>query len=92
MNWLRALFGGKRSQFRFNPQWKEEMVVTGPGGHFTLYFPIGVPTAILPTQDVWPDVAPAWAIDLWPQLKAELEQWCGENNVRFELDPEAAVY
>jgi hypothetical protein len=92
IGWLGRLFGAKRALFRFDLRWKEEMVVTGPGGQFTLYFPMGNPTAVLPTEEAWPRLAPAWAIDLWPELKAELEQWCAANKVRLELDPAAAVY
>lgn len=37
-----------RTAFRFAPRWKEELVVTGPGGAFILDLPMGVLTAVLP--------------------------------------------
>lgn len=77
--------------FRFTPRWKEELVVAGPGGSFILALPMGVLTACLPTEQAWPTVAPAWAIDLWPVLKPELERWCAANGAGLEIDPTATV-
>ncbi len=78
--------------FRFLPRWKEELVVTGPGGSFVLELPMGILSAYLPTEDAWPARAPAWAIDLWPALKRELESWCLKNNARLFVDETALVY
>jgi hypothetical protein len=78
--------------FAFHPRWKEELVCTGPGGSFILELPMGILTACLPTQDAWQRKAPPWARDLWPQLKAELEDWCRANNAGFVIDEAAAVY
>jgi len=77
--------------FRFTARWKEELVVTGPGGSFILELPMGILTARLPTEQAWPTVAPNWAVDLWPVLKTELEQWCRANDAGLEVDPHASV-
>jgi hypothetical protein len=92
MGWLGRLFGGKRLTFQFSPRWKEMMIVTGPGGHFTLDFWMGIPTISLPPEERWRDVAPSWAAELWPELKAELEDWCRNNNTKLEIDEKAGVY
>jgi hypothetical protein len=78
--------------FDFAPRWKEELVCTGPGGSFILEFPMGVPSAYLPTEEEWARRSPVWAKDLWPVLRAELEQWCKENKAMFYIDPTAHVY
>jgi hypothetical protein len=77
--------------FRFTARWKEELVVVGPGGSFILELPMGILTARLPTEQVWPTIAPVWAVDLWPALKAELERWCAASNADLEIDPTATV-
>lgn len=66
--------------------------MTGPGGSFVLYFPMGMPAAVLPSEERWAEVSPAWAADLWPQLRAELEEWCHASKVGFDIDPGAGVY
>lgn len=53
---------------------------------------MGVLSAYLPTEEVWPQKAPAWAKDLWPVLKSELEAWCKANHAKFVLDPAATVF
>ena len=78
--------------FKFQPRWKEELVVTGPGGSFILELPMGILSAYLPTEQVWERKAPSWAKDLWPDLKKELEVWCKENKAEFVIDETAAVY
>lgn len=80
------------NMFKFEPRWKEELVVTGPGGAFVLELPMGVLSAYLPTQSVWERKAPTWAKDLWPQLKQELEAWCVKNKAQFIVDETAGVY
>jgi hypothetical protein len=50
--------------FQFKPRWKEELVVSGPGGSFVLELPMGVLSAYLPTEETWRSKAPAWAADL----------------------------
>lgn len=77
--------------FRFLARWKEELVVTGPGGSFILELPMGVLTACLPTHEVWWTVAPEWAVDLWPVLRAELGKWCAANSADLQIDPSATV-
>ena len=81
-----------RTAFRFAPRWKEELVVTGPGGASILDLPMGVLTAVLPAEPAWRATAPAWAADQWPTLKAELEDWCLANDARLEISETAAVY
>ena len=80
------------SVFQFKPRWKEELVVTGPGGTFVLELPMGILSAYLPPQELWPEKAPEWARDLWPTLKAELEAWCRANEAKFIIDPTAGVW
>lgn len=80
------------SLFEFQPRWKEELVVTGPGGMFVLDLPMGVLSAYLPTEAEWKKRAPAWAADLWPELKQALELWCSRNEARFIIDEMAGVY
>ncbi len=74
--------------FDFAPRWKEELVVTGPGGSFILELVLAV---YLPTEEVWPTIAPDWAVAFWPELKAELEQWCAANKAGLKIDPTATV-
>lgn len=81
-----------RQTFSFQPRWKEELVVTGPGGTFVLELPMGILSAYLPTEPVWREKAPAWATDLWPVLKAELEQWCLNNKANLYIDETAGIY
>ena len=78
--------------FGFQPQWKELLICTGPGGRFVLDFPMGVPTVVLPAEARWQEVAPGWALPLWPALSAELHAWCRDNHVRLEIDPHGGVY
>ena len=80
------------STFTFQARWKEELVCTGPGGTFVLELPMGVLSAYLPTETAWKDKSPAWAHDLWPVLRTELEQWCVENKAQFFIDPTAGVF
>lgn len=78
--------------FKFHPRWKEELVVTGPGGSFILELPMGILSAYLPTESAWQQKAPGWAKDLYPTLKQELEMWCKENKAQFVIDESAGVY
>jgi hypothetical protein len=78
--------------FSFLPRWKEELVVTGPGGSFILDLPMGILSAYLPSEAVWRDQAPAWARDLWPALRGELEAWCAFNNASLYVEDNASVY
>ena len=78
--------------FKFQARWKEELVVTGPGGSFILELPMGVLSAYLPTESAWNKKAPPWAKDLYPELKKELEIWCRENKAEFVIDETAGVY
>jgi len=64
------------SVFQFRPEWKERLVVTGPGGAFELDLPMGILSAHLPSAVAWAETAPDWARDLWPVLHEELTQWC----------------
>ena len=80
------------SVFGFAPRWKEELVVSGPGGSFILELPMGKLTACLPTEEAFRARAPEWARELWPQLRDELQAWCGQNDADFVIDPTAAVW
>lgn len=88
-----ARFGTRtQTTFQFRPRWKEELVVTGPGGVFVLELPIGVYSAWLPTQQVWINKAPEWARDFWPVLEAELAEWCKKNKAKLYIDETAFVF
>ena len=80
-----------KQMFRFEPRWKEELVVTAAGGSFILELPMGVLSAYLPTEVEWKRRAPEWAVPLWADLKRELEEWCYMNNARLHIDPTAHV-
>jgi len=80
------------STFTFQPWWKEELVCTGPGGSFVLELPMGILSAYLPTEEVWKRAAPAWAHELWPDLKSELEAWCKKHNAKFVVEETANVW
>jgi hypothetical protein len=80
------------STFTFHPRWKEELLVAGPGGEFILELPMGVLSAMLPTQEAWQSKGPAWARELWPTLRTELEAWCKANNAKFYIDARASVW
>ncbi|WP_300066653.1 hypothetical protein [uncultured Ruegeria sp.] len=85
---LSNLFRAKpRTTFQFKPRWKEELLVIGPGGSFVLDLPMGVLSAYLPTEENWQKNGPAWARELWPTLRNELEDWCKKNKAQFHLDP-----
>ncbi|QED29919.1 hypothetical protein FRD01_22315 [Microvenator marinus] len=79
-------------KFQFRPKWKEELVVIAEEGSFKLDLAMGVLTAFLPTEDDWPDKAPAWARDLYPVLKEELEAWCAENKAKLVIDSTGVVF
>ncbi len=66
--------------FQFEPRWKEELVVTGPGGAFVLEMPMGILSVNLPSAAAWAETAPDWARDLRPVLHAELTQWCLDHH------------
>jgi len=53
---------------------------------------MGVLSAYLPPESAWQQKAPAWAHDLWPVLRSELEAWCKANGAKFVIDETAAVY
>ena len=78
--------------FTFQERWKEELVCTGPGGRFVIQLSMGILSAYLPTEAEWKQRGPVWARDLWPQVKAELEQWCIANKAQFFIEPNAFVY
>ena len=78
--------------FQFQPRWKEELVVTGPGGMLVLEHPMGVPTVYLPTEREWQRRAPAWAGSMYPALKDELEAWCSHHGMRLVVEKSADVY
>jgi hypothetical protein len=85
-------FSTNQAVFHFKSRWKEELVVVGPGGSFVLEHPMGVLSVYLPTEEVWPTVAPSWASHLWTVLRDELEVWCTERNIVLNIDPTAAVW
>ena len=86
-----GIFGDLMSTSTFQARWKEELVCTGPGGTFVLELPMGRLSAFLPTEDAWQKKAPAWARDLWPVLKLELESWCRVSKADLVVDESAQV-
>jgi hypothetical protein len=82
----------KEPIFRFQPRWKEELVVSGSGGSFLLDLPMGVLSACLPSEAAWKEHGPAWARDLWPELKRDLEAWCLANEADLFIVATARVY
>ena len=81
--------------FRFQPRWKEELIVEvvgGTEGAFMLEI-VGSPvTVYLPTEPVWRARVPRWAQELWPQLHMELQSWCAEKRITLIVEPSARVY
>ena len=80
------------SKFKFQPRWKEELVVTGDGGQFILELPMGVLSAYLPTELAWKLKSPEWAKNQYFELRQELEAWCKENGAEFCIDETAGVW
>jgi hypothetical protein len=80
------------SEFKFQPRWKEELVVTGSGGSLILELPMGILSAYLPTEEIWSQKAPSWAKGLYHELKSELEAWCMENKAQLIVNTTAGVY
>lgn len=79
-------------QLEFESRWKEELVVSGPGGSFVLEHPMGVPTVYLPTELEWRKRAPDWALGLWSELRSQLESWCSKNDIQLQIEDTAEVY
>lgn len=77
--------------FKFQPRWKEEMVVTSKDGAFVIDLAMGNLTAYLLPEDLWREQAPDWAKEHWPQLKRELEAWCEKYNAKLAIDVTAVV-
>jgi hypothetical protein len=78
--------------FRFQPRWKEELLVSGSGGSFVLDMPMGVSSVNCPSETTWRECAPDWAQSLWPDLHRELEDWCAENGTDLYVYHSAPVY
>ena len=78
-------------KFKFQAKWKEELIVTGEGGHFILDLPMGILSAYLPTEKAWKTKSPDWAKDYYIELKEELERWCFKNNAQLVVDETAYV-
>lgn len=87
-----ALGAIRMSTFKFQPRWKEELTCIGPGGSFILELPMGILSAYLPTEEVWKYKAPAWAINLWYELRVDLELWCIANNAELFIDESAGIF
>ncbi|WP_295890665.1 hypothetical protein [uncultured Vibrio sp.] len=79
------------NKFKFQPRWKEELVVTGDEGQFVLELPMGVLSVYLPTESAWESKSSEWARNQYGELKQELEYWCKENKVTFYIDETADV-
>lgn len=79
-------------KFKFQPKWKEELVISADEGSFKIDLAMGVLTAFLPTEEDWPEKAPDWARDMYAILKEELEVWCAENNAKLVIDDTGIVF
>jgi len=66
--------------------------VQGPGGQFVLELPMGVLSAYLPSEKTWAKKSPDWAVDLYPQLRNELQAWCKMNKAELIIDDSAQVF
>ena len=80
------------SKFSFKSRWKEELVCSCPDGSFILELTMGVPTVYLPSEEVWPTIAPAWAKDEWQTLHKDLKLWCAQNSTPLEISSDAHVF
>ena len=81
--------------FRFQPRWKEELIVEvigGTNGSFMLEIVGNPATVYLPTEPVWRARVPRWAQELWPQLHTELQSWCAGNRTTLVVEATAQVY
>jgi hypothetical protein len=74
------------SIFQFQPRWKEELIVTGPGGSFTLEHPMGKRSVYLPDEHGWVRNAPPWCANLWPILYSELQTYCTQEGIDFYVE------
>ena len=80
-----------RATFKFEPRWKEELVVSGLGGEFVLEHPMGVKSVYVPTEVVWNEIGPNWALGHWAALHHELKIWCEKNGAELYVDETASV-
>ena len=68
--------------------WKETVHVSGPGGCFQIDHTYGeTPMVYLPSEQDWLRIAPPWALDQWPLLRDELDQWCKKEGILLVIDP-----
>ncbi len=79
------------SIFKFQPRWKELLVVNGFDGEFNLEYSMGIPTIYLPTEVVWLQNAPEWAKNYYTELKTELEIWCEQNDLPLVIEAKAWI-
>jgi hypothetical protein len=79
-------------EFRFEPRWKEELVVHHDGGSFVLDFPMGRPNVCLPTEPRWRSIAPPSLADHWAELHTQMKAWCESNNFPLTVNENETAY
>ena len=79
-------------EFRFEPQWKEELVVHHEGGCFVLEFPMGRPTVCLPSESRWGTIAPLSIRGCWFELQAQLDAWCRDHQFQLAISEYNPAY
>jgi hypothetical protein len=77
--------------FRFHPRWKEELVCSCELGAVVIEMTMGVDHVYLPAESVWQRQAPEWARALWPQLHAQLAEWCRREKIPLDVEDAAWV-
>jgi hypothetical protein len=75
----------------FQPKWKEELVCTMDGTSFVIELTMGVATVYLPSQHKWEASVPDWARDQWERVKADLSDWCQQQDIPLVIDDQAWV-
>jgi hypothetical protein len=61
-------------------------------GSFVLEMPMGVTSVYLPSEEVWPSIAPEWARPHWSELNSQLHSWCSSHGYPLYLDHTARTY
>lgn len=78
--------------FRFEPRWKEELVVHHDAGSFVLAFPMGRPNVCLPSESRWIEISPSSLKAFWPDLHSQLEAWCKSHDLPLTINDEETAY
>lgn len=77
--------------FKFEPRWKEELLVTGEGGRFVLEMPMGVSSVYFPSESIWQDLSPDWAKSQYNDIETELSRWCSDHAIDLYVSASATL-